>query len=136
VCCMPVCAPVCTCRKVENKLLEMLNMRGRHKHKWDSLRQVLADKVVYDDNNMRVWMNPDGSGQGLLYYAKQAQVGGWWTCGGWGCGGWRVCSRTQIYILRVCVWGGGGCGVLLWWCVCVCVGGGGPKCGPVGGGGA
>lgn len=61
-------------RKVENKLLEMLNMRGRHKHKWDSLRQVLAEKVVYDDNNIRVWMAPDGSGQGLLYYAKQAQV--------------------------------------------------------------
>lgn len=62
------------CRKVENKLLEMLNMRGRHKHKWDSLRQVLAEKVVYDDNNIRVWMAPDGSGQGLIYYAKQAQV--------------------------------------------------------------
>lgn len=53
----------------------MLNMRGRHKHKWDSLRQVLAEKIVYDDNNIRVWMAPDGSGQGLLYYAKQAQVG-------------------------------------------------------------
>jgi hypothetical protein len=66
-------------RKVENKLLEMLNMRGRHKHKWDSLRQVLAEKVVYDDNNIRVWMAPDGSGQGLIYYAKQAQVrqGAW-----------------------------------------------------------
>ena len=50
-------------------------MRGRHKHKWDSLRQVLNEKIVYDDNNIRVWMSPDGSGQGLLYYAKQAQVG-------------------------------------------------------------
>jgi len=49
-------------------------MRGRHKHKWDSLRQVLAEKIVYDDNNIRVWMAPDGSGHGLLYYAKQAQV--------------------------------------------------------------
>lgn len=68
--------PVCllTCRKVESKLLEMLNMRGRHKHKWDSLRQVLSDKVVYDDTNIRIWMAPNGSGQGLMYYAKQAQV--------------------------------------------------------------
>jgi hypothetical protein len=52
----------------------MLNMRGRMKSKYESLRQVLAERVVYDDSNMRVWMAPDGSGQGLLYCAKQAQV--------------------------------------------------------------
>jgi hypothetical protein len=52
----------------------MLNMRGRTKYKWDSLKQVLAEKVVYDDNNVRLWMSPDGSGAGLLFYAKQAQV--------------------------------------------------------------
>lgn len=70
-----MCAHCWPCRKVENKLLEMLNMRGRTKYKWDSLKQVLAEKVVYDDNNVRLWMAPDGSGAGLLFYAKQAQVG-------------------------------------------------------------
>jgi hypothetical protein len=74
------------CRKVENKLLEMLNMRGRHKHKWDSLRQVLTEKIVYDDNNIRIWMAPDGTGQGLLYYTKQAQVRGVWRAGVWRAG--------------------------------------------------
>lgn len=49
-------------------------MRGKHKHKWDFLRSVLAEKVVYDDNNIRVWYAPGGSGGGLLFYAKQAQV--------------------------------------------------------------
>eukprot|EP00879_Flechtneria_rotunda_P004486 GHRR01004740.1.p1 GENE.GHRR01004740.1~~GHRR01004740.1.p1 ORF type:complete len:474 (+),score=188.64 GHRR01004740.1:1262-2683(+) len=63
-----------THRHVENKLLELLNMRGKHKHKWDYLRNVLTDKVVYDDNTIRVWCAPDGSGYGLLYHAKQAQV--------------------------------------------------------------
>lgn len=92
-------------RKVENKLLEMLNMRGRHKHKWDSLRAVLADKIVYDDNNIRIWMAPDGSGQGLLYYAKQAQVCGW--LGGCGVlvGGGVVCVGIEIGEEReVSVW--------------------------------
>lgn len=63
-----------SCRQVENKLLELLNMRGKHKHKWDFLRSVLTDKVVYDDSNIRVWYAPEAGGGGLLYYAKQAQV--------------------------------------------------------------
>lgn len=86
------------CRKVENKLLEMLNMRGRHKHKWDSLRQVLTEKIVYDDNNIRIWMAPDGTGQGLLYYTKQAQVRGGRVSGGRG---------RQVHEAG-CVWHGEG----------------------------
>jgi hypothetical protein len=50
-------------------------MRGRHRHKWDFLRAVLADKVVYDDNAFRVWYAPGSNGCGLLYATKQAQVG-------------------------------------------------------------
>lgn len=63
-------------RPVEQKLLELLNMRGRHRHKWDFLRNVLSEKVVYDDNAFRVWYAPEGNGCGLLYSTKQAQVGG------------------------------------------------------------
>ncbi|KAF6262534.1 hypothetical protein COO60DRAFT_1624938 [Scenedesmus sp. NREL 46B-D3] len=63
-----------TNRQVEDKLLALLNMRGRHRHKWDFLRAVLADKVVYDDNAFRVWFAPDSNGCGLLYATKQAQV--------------------------------------------------------------
>lgn len=55
------------------KLLELLNMRGRHRYKWDYLRSVLNERVVYDDNAFRVWYAP-GSGVGLLFAAKQAQV--------------------------------------------------------------
>jgi hypothetical protein len=49
-------------------------MRGKHKHKWDYLKALLAERIVYDDNVMRVWYHPDGDGKGLLYFAKQAQV--------------------------------------------------------------
>lgn len=59
---------------MEDKLLALLNMRGRHRHKWDFLRAVLADKVVYDDNAFRVWYSPGSNGCGLLYATKQAQV--------------------------------------------------------------
>lgn len=62
------------CRQVEDKLLALLNMRGRHRHKWDFLRQVLAERVVYDDNNFRVWYAPGSNGCGLLYATKQAQI--------------------------------------------------------------
>jgi hypothetical protein len=82
-------------RKVETKLIEMLNMRGRHKHKWDSLHEVLAARVVYDDNNSRLWMARDGSGQGLLYFSKQAQVRGLCVCGGGGAGV-RAAQRTPL----------------------------------------
>jgi hypothetical protein len=61
-------------RQVEDKLLALLNMRGRHRHKWDFLRAVLADKVVYNDNAFRVWYAPGSNGCGLLYATKQAQV--------------------------------------------------------------
>eukprot|EP00882_Tetradesmus_deserticola_P013258 GHRQ01014062.1.p1 GENE.GHRQ01014062.1~~GHRQ01014062.1.p1 ORF type:complete len:404 (+),score=192.97 GHRQ01014062.1:311-1522(+) len=87
-----------TNRQVEDKLLALLNMRGRHRHKWDFLRAVLAGKVVYDDNAFRVWYAPDSNGCGLLYATKQAQVrhsladawGG--ACGGcvWSGGLWLV----------------------------------------------
>ncbi|WIA09270.1 hypothetical protein OEZ85_008678 [Tetradesmus obliquus] len=63
-----------TNRQVEDKLLALLNMRGRHRHKWDFLRAVLADKVVYDDSAFRVWYAPGSNGCGLLYATKQAQV--------------------------------------------------------------
>jgi hypothetical protein len=69
-------------RQVEDKLLALLNMRGRHRYKWDFLRAVLADKVVYDDNAFRVWYAPGSNGCGLLYATKQAQVRFVCICGG------------------------------------------------------
>ncbi len=67
-------AECCHLRAVETKLLELLNMRGRHRHKWDFLRSLLDERVVYDDNAFRVWYAPGTSGTGLLFAAKQAQV--------------------------------------------------------------
>jgi hypothetical protein len=49
-------------------------MKGKHRHKWDFLRQVLSDRVVYDDNSARVWFFDDMARRGLLYSCKQAQV--------------------------------------------------------------
>ena len=52
-------------------------MKGRHKHKWDYLREVLSDKIVYDDtvggvhgarngkNASGQFVGNGGSGQGL-----------------------------------------------------------------------
>lgn len=30
-------------------------MKGKHKHKWDFLRQALMERIVYDDPAHRVW---------------------------------------------------------------------------------
>ena len=46
------------CSQVENKLLELLNMKGKHKHKWDYLRDILTEKIVYDDNVHRCVSDP------------------------------------------------------------------------------
>uniref|UniRef100_A0A7R9V475 Uncharacterized protein n=1 Tax=Chlamydomonas euryale TaxID=1486919 RepID=A0A7R9V475_9CHLO len=59
-------------RNLEAKLLDVLHMMGRHKHKWEYLREVLADKVVYDDTLNRIWMGSNNIG--LLYTCKQGQV--------------------------------------------------------------
>ena len=61
-------------RQVENKLLELLNMRGKHKYKWDFLREVLHEKIVYDDTMTRAWFSDDAMTQGLVYTCKQGQI--------------------------------------------------------------
>lgn len=58
------------------QLLELLNMKGKHRHKWDYLRQVLSERIVYDDNRQRVWFFDHLATKGLLYSCRQAQVGG------------------------------------------------------------
>lgn len=55
-------------------MLELLNMKGKHKHKWDYLREVLAERVVYDDMLHRLWYTDDTLGQGVLFSCKQGQV--------------------------------------------------------------
>jgi hypothetical protein len=51
-------------------------MKGKHRHKWDYLRQVLSERIVYDDNRQRVWFFDHMATKGLLYSCRQAQVGG------------------------------------------------------------
>lgn len=59
-------------RHVENRLLELLNMKGKHKHKYDFLRDVLSERIVFDDAVHRAWFTDDT--YGLLFACKQAQV--------------------------------------------------------------
>ncbi len=54
------------------QMLDVLHMMGRHKHKWDYLREILAENVVYDDMVYRMWMESDS--QGLLFASKQGQA--------------------------------------------------------------
>lgn len=49
-------------------------MKGKHKHKWDYLRELLQEKVVYDDLIPRVWFADELHTQGVLYSCKQAQL--------------------------------------------------------------
>jgi hypothetical protein len=49
-------------------------MRGRHKHKWDYLHEILMERIVYDDMLHRAWYADDAQSQGLLYACKQAQI--------------------------------------------------------------
>lgn len=102
---------LCIHRVVEERLIKMLNMTGRSRHKWDSLRRALADNVVYDDDAPRVFMSSSAPHQGLLYHSKQAQVHGflwvrvWRSAGGfgtgyctageWGCGGGNLKLEQQ-----------------------------------------
>lgn len=92
--------PACT---FPLQMLELLNMKGKHKHKWDYLREVLAERVVYDDMMHRIWYMDESMSQGVLFSCKQGQVnmdrpigaGGWmfatldwcWTADsmGWRC---------------------------------------------------
>ncbi len=55
-------------------MLELLNMKGKHKHKWDYLREVLAERVVYDDMLHRLWYTDDSMSQGVIFACKQGQV--------------------------------------------------------------
>lgn len=91
-------------------------MKGKHKHKWDYLRQLLQEKVVYDDIMPRVWYADEAHTQGVLYSCKQAQLnldkpmGGWpssygcvptwegllWGGVCWGCGGVGMKSHRQV----------------------------------------
>ncbi|KAG2453449.1 hypothetical protein HYH02_001670 [Chlamydomonas schloesseri] len=61
-------------RQVENKMLELLNMKGKHKHKWDYLREVLVERVVYDDMLHRLWYTDESMTQGVLFACKQGQI--------------------------------------------------------------
>ncbi|PNG99636.1 hypothetical protein TSOC_014581, partial [Tetrabaena socialis] len=61
-------------RQVENKMLELLNMKGKHKHKWDYLREVLGERVVYDDMLHRLWHTDDSMSQGVIFTCKQGQI--------------------------------------------------------------
>ncbi|EFJ45471.1 hypothetical protein VOLCADRAFT_105916 [Volvox carteri f. nagariensis] len=56
------------------QMLELLNMKGKHKHKWDYLREVLAERVVYDDMMHRLWYTDDNMVQGVIFACKQGQV--------------------------------------------------------------
>jgi hypothetical protein len=49
-------------------------MKGKHKHKWDYLRDILGEKIVYDDMAHRAWFADESQAQGLLYSCKQAQI--------------------------------------------------------------
>jgi len=61
-------------RAIENKLLDLLNMKGKHKHKWVYLHNILLERVVYDDQAHRAWYADVNMTQGLVYACKQAQV--------------------------------------------------------------
>lgn len=49
-------------------------MKGKHKHKWDYLREILSEKIVYDDMLHRGWYTDDNMTQGLLFACKQGQI--------------------------------------------------------------
>lgn len=49
-------------------------MKGKHKHKWDYLREILLEKIVYDDMVHRAWYADETMMQGLLFACKQGQV--------------------------------------------------------------
>lgn len=53
------------------QLLELLNMKGKHKHKWDYLRNILLERVVYDDQAHRAWYSDDSMEHGLVFACKQ-----------------------------------------------------------------
>ncbi len=55
-------------------MLDLLNMKGKHKHKWDYLREVLGERVVYDDMLHRLWYCDDSCTQGVLFSCKQGQI--------------------------------------------------------------
>lgn len=49
-------------------------MKGRHKHKWDYLKEVLSERIVYDDMLHRVWYADQQQSQGVLFTCKQGVV--------------------------------------------------------------
>ena len=51
-------------------------MKGKHKHKWDYLRDILLERVVYDDHAHRAWYPDSNMTHGLVYTCKQVCVGG------------------------------------------------------------
>ena len=42
--------------------------------KWDYLREVLMEKIVYDDVTHRAWYTDETKSTGLLFACKQARV--------------------------------------------------------------
>lgn len=52
-------------------MLDLLNFKGKHKHKWDYLRDILLERVVYDDHVHRVWHSDDSMERGLVFAVKQ-----------------------------------------------------------------
>ncbi len=47
--------------------------QGKHKQRYDVVRAVLSERVVYDDNVPRVWYQDDHV-NGLMFTCKQAQL--------------------------------------------------------------
>ncbi|KAG1679168.1 hypothetical protein FOA52_000524 [Chlamydomonas sp. UWO 241] len=60
--------------QLEPRLLELLHMMGKHRPKWEHLKEALAQRVVYDDAQHRIWYTDGSRAQGLLFTAKDGQV--------------------------------------------------------------
>ncbi|KAI8477452.1 MAG: hypothetical protein J3K34DRAFT_515786 [Monoraphidium minutum] len=65
-------------RELEARLVELLNMKGKQRHKWDALRAVLDTNIVVNDAQARLFFPPSppsgGPPTGLLFNATQAEV--------------------------------------------------------------
>lgn len=99
------------------QLLEILNMKGKHKHKWEYLRQVLLEKIVYDDMVHRAWFTDETMMQGLLFACKQGQANIDKPFGEalQGQGGPSAAVAAEPSLCRGCDWP-----LLLLWAMCHC----------------
>lgn len=76
-------------------MLDLLNMKGKHKHKWDYLREVLSERVVYDDMLHRLWYCDDSCTQGVLFSCKQGQINMDRPIGGYNTWHMHACHLTR-----------------------------------------